>query len=129
MVGRRIWIWRLPLWWGNFYDLHPPWHQRRFRWRLFWLVFYYSKIDYFRVKSFSLSYFKAKWHIKIELSIFNSNHRAFLHRVNFKNSEYFGLQVDEESLCYLKLANHFLHKKYPFMITISEDVSGMPGTF
>lgn len=42
-------------------------------------------------------------------------------------SEYFGLQVDEESILYLQLANDFLHRSYPFLTTISEDVSGMPG--
>uniref|UniRef100_A0A667YEX1 1,4-alpha-glucan branching enzyme n=1 Tax=Myripristis murdjan TaxID=586833 RepID=A0A667YEX1_9TELE len=41
-------------------------------------------------------------------------------------SEYFGLQVDEESLVYLMLANHILHTLYPDCITIAEDVSGMP---
>uniref|UniRef100_A0A3Q3VVG0 1,4-alpha-glucan branching enzyme n=1 Tax=Mola mola TaxID=94237 RepID=A0A3Q3VVG0_MOLML len=41
-------------------------------------------------------------------------------------SEYFGLQVDEDSLVYLMLANHILHTLYPDCITIGEDVSGMP---
>jgi len=35
--------------------------------------------------------------------------------------EYFGLGTDCESLVYLMLANHFLHKFYPsFMLTIAE---------
>ncbi|XP_023681911.1 1,4-alpha-glucan-branching enzyme [Paramormyrops kingsleyae] len=42
-------------------------------------------------------------------------------------SEYFGLQVDEDSLVYLMVANHILHSLYPECITIAEDVSGMPG--
>nr|XP_020501966.1 1,4-alpha-glucan-branching enzyme [Labrus bergylta] len=41
-------------------------------------------------------------------------------------SEYFGLQVDEDSLVYLMLANHILHTLYPDCITVAEDVSGMP---
>uniref|UniRef100_A0A3B4BVQ2 1,4-alpha-glucan branching enzyme n=1 Tax=Pygocentrus nattereri TaxID=42514 RepID=A0A3B4BVQ2_PYGNA len=41
-------------------------------------------------------------------------------------SEYFGLQVDEDSLVYLMLANHILHTVYEDCITIAEDVSGMP---
>ncbi|XP_051719466.1 1,4-alpha-glucan-branching enzyme isoform X1 [Ctenopharyngodon idella] len=41
-------------------------------------------------------------------------------------SEYFGLQVDEESLVYLMLANHILHTLNQDCITIAEDVSGMP---
>lgn len=35
-------------------------------------------------------------------------------------SEYFGLQVDEESLVYLMLANHILHTLYPECITVAE---------
>ncbi|KAM9811458.1 1,4-alpha-glucan-branching enzyme [Syngnathus typhle] len=41
-------------------------------------------------------------------------------------SEYFGLHVDEDSLVYLMLANHILHKLHPDCITVAEDVSGMP---
>nr|KAF6382028.1 1,4-alpha-glucan branching enzyme 1 [Pipistrellus kuhlii] len=40
--------------------------------------------------------------------------------------EYFGLQVDEDALIYLMLANHLIHMLYPDSITIAEDVSGMP---
>ncbi|VDM53022.1 unnamed protein product [Angiostrongylus costaricensis] len=39
---------------------------------------------------------------------------------------YFGLNADTDSLIYLMLANDFLHKKYPQIITIAEEVSGMP---
>lgn len=35
-------------------------------------------------------------------------------------SEYFGLQVDEDSLVYLMLANHVLHTLYPDCITVAE---------
>ncbi|XP_041067038.1 1,4-alpha-glucan-branching enzyme isoform X3 [Carcharodon carcharias] len=41
-------------------------------------------------------------------------------------SEYFGLQVDEDSLAYLMLSNYMLRSFYPDFITIAEDVSGMP---
>ncbi|KAL5007568.1 hypothetical protein ScPMuIL_016374 [Solemya velum] len=42
-------------------------------------------------------------------------------------NEYFGLNTDTESLVYLMLSNYMLHKLYPdFMITVAEDVSGMP---
>lgn len=40
--------------------------------------------------------------------------------------EYFGLNVDTEALVYLMLANYMLHELYPEIITIAEDVSGMP---
>ncbi|PMD56232.1 glycoside hydrolase family 13 protein [Hyaloscypha bicolor E] len=40
--------------------------------------------------------------------------------------EYFGPGVDEEAVAYLMIANEMLHDLYPEMITIAEDVSGMP---
>jgi 1,4-alpha-glucan branching enzyme len=40
--------------------------------------------------------------------------------------EYFGASVDEEAMVYLMLANELLHEIYPEVITIAEDVSGMP---
>lgn len=41
-------------------------------------------------------------------------------------NEYFGLNVDTESLVYLMLANHVIRMLHPNAITIAEDVSGMP---
>ena len=41
-------------------------------------------------------------------------------------NEYFALDTDTEALVYLMLANHLLHQMSPEMITIAEDVSGMP---
>uniref|UniRef100_A0A7S0ZG90 1,4-alpha-glucan branching enzyme n=1 Tax=Timspurckia oligopyrenoides TaxID=708627 RepID=A0A7S0ZG90_9RHOD len=42
-------------------------------------------------------------------------------------SEYFGYHVDIEACVYLMLANEMLHTLYPdVMLTIGEDVSGMP---
>ncbi|KAK4214018.1 glycoside hydrolase superfamily [Rhypophila decipiens] len=40
--------------------------------------------------------------------------------------EYFGAGVDEEAVVYLMLANELLHELYPDVITVAEDVSGMP---
>ncbi|KAL2350445.1 alpha-glucan branching enzyme [Cryomyces antarcticus] len=40
--------------------------------------------------------------------------------------EYFGPNVDEEGVVYLMLANEMLHDLFPDVITIAEDVSGMP---
>lgn len=40
--------------------------------------------------------------------------------------EYFGPNVDEEGVVYLMLANEMLHELYPNVLTIAEDVSGMP---
>lgn len=40
--------------------------------------------------------------------------------------EYFGMDVDEEGVVYMMLANEMLHTLFPSCITIAEDVSGMP---
>lgn len=40
--------------------------------------------------------------------------------------EYFGMNTDTEALNYLTISNYMLHKLYPFVITIGEEVSGMP---
>ncbi|KAI0796919.1 glycoside hydrolase superfamily [Abortiporus biennis] len=40
--------------------------------------------------------------------------------------EYFGGSVDLEAVVYLMLANDAMHSIYPSVITIAEDVSGMP---
>jgi 1,4-alpha-glucan branching enzyme len=42
--------------------------------------------------------------------------------------DYFGANVDEDAVTYLKLANTVAHAIRPGAITIAEDVSGMPGT-
>ena len=41
-------------------------------------------------------------------------------------NEYFNIEVDVDALVYLMLANKMLHENYPFVVTIAEDVSGMP---
>ncbi len=41
--------------------------------------------------------------------------------------DYFGGNVDEDAVSYLKLANELAHRLRPDATTISEDVSGMPG--
>ncbi|KAF9878533.1 hypothetical protein CkaCkLH20_04025 [Colletotrichum karsti] len=40
--------------------------------------------------------------------------------------EYFGSDADEEAIVYLMIANELLHSLYPEVITVAEDVSGMP---
>ncbi|KAL5508118.1 GLC3 [Sanghuangporus vaninii] len=40
--------------------------------------------------------------------------------------EYFGGSADEEGIVYLMLANDMVHELYPEVVTIAEDVSGMP---
>src|SRR3954453_15005878 len=41
--------------------------------------------------------------------------------------DYFGPNVDEDAVTYLKMANDLAHRLRPDAITIAEDVSGMAG--
>ena len=41
--------------------------------------------------------------------------------------DYFGANIDEDAVAYLKMANEVAHAVRPNAITIAEDVSGMPG--
>jgi len=41
--------------------------------------------------------------------------------------DYYGSEVDEDALVYLALANRMLHELDPGLVTIAEDVSGLPG--
>jgi 1,4-alpha-glucan branching enzyme len=41
--------------------------------------------------------------------------------------DYFGVNIDEDAVSYLKMANELAHRVRPDVITISEDVSGMVG--
>jgi 1,4-alpha-glucan branching enzyme len=50
-----------------------------------------------------------------------------LGRVFSSYDDYFGDNVDEDAVTYLKLANTLIHQLSPNAITIAEDVSGMPG--
>jgi len=40
--------------------------------------------------------------------------------------EYFGMATDIEAVTYLMLMNQMLHDLFPSVITVGEDVSGMP---
>lgn len=51
-----------------------------------------------------------------------------LERVFSSYDDYFGDQVDDDALTYLKLANLLAHQVRPDAVTVAEDVSGMPGT-
>eukprot|EP00126_Sphaerothecum_destruens_P008560 Sdes_comp20260_c0_seq1m13737 len=53
-------------------------------------------------------------------------HHGLSHGFAGGYQEYFGASVDEEAIVYLMLANYMLHKLFPNVITIAEDVSGMP---
>jgi 1,4-alpha-glucan branching enzyme len=50
-----------------------------------------------------------------------------IHKIFTSYNQYFDSSVDEDALTYLALANRLIHHVRPDAITISEDVSGMPG--
>jgi 1,4-alpha-glucan branching enzyme len=50
-----------------------------------------------------------------------------LARVFSSYHDYFGGNVDEDAVAYLQVANELAHQVNPRVITIAEDVSGMPG--
>ncbi len=54
------------------------------------------------------------------------NHRGIARGFSGDYNEYFSMEVDVDALVYLMLANKMLHTTYPFLVTIAEDVSGMP---
>ncbi|XP_014673654.1 PREDICTED: 1,4-alpha-glucan-branching enzyme-like [Priapulus caudatus] len=53
--------------------------------------------------------------------------KGIAHGFSGHYDEYFGMVTDTESVLYMSIANYMLHKYYPFMVTVAEDVSGMPG--
>lgn len=53
-------------------------------------------------------------------------HRGISEGFSGDYHEYFNTGVDVDALVYLMLANRMLHQLYPFVITVAEDVSGMP---
>ncbi|KAI8068333.1 1,4-alpha-glucan-branching enzyme GBE1 [Gongronella butleri] len=56
------------------------------------------------------------------------NHHGIGYGFSGDYHEYFGSTVDDESVMYVQLANAIMHDMYKSMITVAEDVSGMPGT-
>ena len=54
-------------------------------------------------------------------------HDHGLARVFTSYDDYFGGNVDDDALVYLQLANELAHQVNPGVVTIAEDVSGMPG--
>lgn len=62
------------------------------------------------------------WQILVLLILFRGIARGF----SGDYHEYFNMEVDVDALVYLMMANKMLHDNFPFVITIAEDVSGMP---
>lgn len=53
-------------------------------------------------------------------------HHGVGHNFERGYDEYYGTDVDTDAVVYLTLANDLLHELYPNIVTIAEDVSGMP---
>jgi len=54
-------------------------------------------------------------------------HHGLAHDFSGTLDEYFGPTIDTDALTYLSLANDMLREVYPDVITIAEEVSGLPG--
>ena len=52
--------------------------------------------------------------------------RKYIFPISGDYNEYFGLNTDTEAYVYMMLANDLVHSLIPEMITVAEDVSGMP---
>ncbi|CAD5215229.1 unnamed protein product [Bursaphelenchus xylophilus] len=107
---------------GNARGYHSLWDSR---------LFNYSQVETQRFLLSNLRWWVEEYHFDgfrfdgVSSMIYHS------HGINdgFSGNydDYFGLNADTESLTYLTLSNYMLHRFYPkFMITIAEEVSGMP---
>jgi len=54
-------------------------------------------------------------------------HDHGLNRIFTSYGEYFGGNIDDDAVAYLQAANELAHSLNPGVLTIAEDVSGMPG--
>ncbi|XP_066586199.1 1,4-alpha-glucan-branching enzyme [Prorops nasuta] len=106
---------------GGSRGVHPLWDSR---------LFNYGEYEVLR---FLLS--NLRWYIEeygfdgyrfdgVTSMLYHS--RGFGQGFSGHYDEYYGLNVDVEGIVYLMLANHMLHELYPELVTVAEDVSGMP---
>lgn len=101
--------------------LHPAWDS---------MLFDYTK---FEVQRFLLSNIRY-WLEEFRFDGFRFDgvtsmlyHSHGLAKVFSSLDDYFGSDTDDEALVYLKLANEVAHAIRPGIVTVAEDVSGMPG--
>lgn len=101
--------------------LHPAWDS---------LLFDYSKYEVQRFLLSNVRYWLEEYHfdgmrfdgVTSMLYLDHGLGKAF-----GSYDDYFGPNIDEDAVAYLKMANEVAHKIRPDAITISEDVSGMIG--
>ncbi|KAM7287785.1 1,4-alpha-glucan-branching enzyme [Ixodes scapularis] len=100
---------------------HPLWDSR---------LFDYTKLEVLRFLLSNVNWYLTEYRFDglrfdgVTSMLYHSHGMG--HGFSGDYNEYFGLNVDTESLVYLMLANHVVHKLHPTAITIAEDVSGMP---
>jgi 1,4-alpha-glucan branching enzyme len=101
--------------------LHPAWDS---------LLFDYTKYEVQRYLLSNVRYWLEEFHfdgLRFDgvTSMLYKDHG--LTRPFASYDDYFGDNVDEDAVTYLKLVNQLVHTLRPTAITIAEDVSGMPG--
>lgn len=101
---------------------HPAWDSKLFQYgKKEVLMFLLSNLTYW-VKEFHFDGFRFDG----VTSMLYTHHGL---GVSFmKYAQYFGASVDKDAMTYLRLANDLLHTIHPDIITIAEDMSGIPGT-
>lgn len=93
-------------------------------------LFNYGKLETMRMLLSNLKYWMKEFHF--DGFRFDGVTSMMYHHhglgVEWSREEYFGDAVDRDALIYLMLANTLIHQTTKNAISISEDVSGMPGT-
>lgn len=92
-------------------------------------LFDYGKLETLRLLLSNLKYWMKEFHIN-GFRFDGVTSMIYYHHglgVDWSREEYFGNSVDRDALVYLMLANTLIHKISKNAISISEDVSGMPG--
>ena len=92
-------------------------------------LFDYGKIETLRLLLSNIKYWMETFHFDgfrfDGVTSLLYKHHGFTD--SWTREEYFGNNVDNDALCYLQLANTLIHTINKNAISISEDVSGMPG--
>jgi 1,4-alpha-glucan branching enzyme len=100
---------------------HPAWDTRCFDYgKMEVLAFLLSNCRYW-LEEFNLDGFRFDG-----VTSMLYHHRG-LGRTFSSYADYFGMEVDEDALSYLTLANRLIRQLRPQALTVAEDVSGMPG--
>ncbi|KAG7207119.1 hypothetical protein KM043_000994 [Ampulex compressa] len=101
---------------------HPLWDSRLFNYREYEVLrFLLSNLRWY-IEEYGFDGFRFDG---VTSMLYHS--RGFGQGFSGHYDEYYGLNVDVEGVVYLMLANHMLHELYREIVTVAEDVSGMPG--